>query len=190
MKKWAFVILPFLVCCKSKKNQAEENGSFPVLSFIQSQVAHVDSSLYSIMKIETVDSTHDTSYIRREDFRKAANDFLSLPDIASKKWKDDYVESRQFDQDLGLVVLEYTPKDDKAEIRREQVYIQPGNGEEDKVERIIIDKVFREGNTVIHKNMLWKVDSHFQVATSTEKPGSAEQIKTVRVTWKDYATSK
>ncbi|MCW3074306.1 MAG: hypothetical protein JWP69_1375 [Flaviaesturariibacter sp.] len=180
MKWWLCPVLVLLVCCKGKKKEEEKPGSFPVLSYIKSQVAHVDTSLYSIIKVVTVDSTSDTTYIRREDFRKEARDFLELPDIASGKWKDDYTEEKSYDPLLELAVLVYTAKEADATIEKEQVYIQPGNGEEDKVKTLIIDQV--TGTT--RKNLVWNVDSHFQIVTRTSKEDGSEQNVITKVIWK------
>src|SRR5215213_5126645 len=99
----------FLLCCKSKKEKEEENPSFfPALSFIKSQVAQVDTSIYRIIKIVQKDSTvADTTYLKREEFRKEAKDFLLLPDISSDKLKNDYTESKWYDENLQQVVLNY-----------------------------------------------------------------------------------
>ncbi|MDB5253185.1 MAG: hypothetical protein JWP27_2354 [Flaviaesturariibacter sp.] len=183
MKAWPFLILTLLVCCKSKKAE-EPSGSFPVLSFIQSQVAQVDTSLYNITKVVTVDSTSDTSYLRREDFRKAAQDFLSLPDIASKKMRNGYTEERTYDQLLEMAVLTYTARDDDQPVRKEQVFIQPGNGDPDQVKKLIIDVEDGAGATAVRKNLIWNVGGSFQVVTGTTGPDGREKMVTTRVTWK------
>jgi hypothetical protein len=185
MKAWPFLLLTLLVCCKSKKKE-EPSGSFPVLPYIQSQVAQVDTSLFNIMKVVTVDSTSDTTYIRREDFRKAAQDFLSLPDISSPRISDGYTEDKSYDQLLELAVLTYTPKaddknvDDKP-VRKEQVFIEPGNGEPDLVKKLIIDVVDKGG---MQKNLIWNVGSNFQVVSATTGPDGREKLVTTRVSWK------
>jgi hypothetical protein len=187
MKIRTLVILLLFIACKSKKKntEADAGGSFPVLALIKSQVANVDTSIYTITMTEKKDSLDgDTVFLKREEFREAAKDFLSIPDISSAKYKDDYTETKDFMQDLGLVVLEYAAKDADAEIRKEQVYIEPGTEGEDKVDRIIIDKVYKEKNAIVHKNMVWKINSHFQVATSTEEPGKPEQTTIRTVRWK------
>src|SRR5688572_16082441 len=107
------VILLSLVSCNNKKNiPSDENASFfPVLSFIKSQVAHVDTSVYRIIKVTKVDSLIDTSFLKREEFKEAAKDFLNLPDISSDRLKDDYKETELYDQDLEQVVLNYMPSE-------------------------------------------------------------------------------
>jgi hypothetical protein len=186
MKIRTIIILLVFIACKNKtKNtDAEPGGSFPVLSLIQSQVAHVDTSIYTITMTVKKDSVAgDTVFLKREEFREAAKDFLTIPDISSKKWKDDYVETKDYMQDLGLVVLDYTAKEPDAEIRKEQVYIEPGPEGEDKVNRIIIDKVYKEKNAIVRKNMVWKMNSHFQVATNIQEPGKPDQTTIQTVRW-------
>src|ERR1043166_9497879 len=90
--------LVIFVGCKQKE-KTEKEKFYPILSIIKSQVAHIDTSLYSIRRIEYIDSSHsDTTYIKREDFKAAAHDFLSVPDIADPKYADRYTEDKQFDE--------------------------------------------------------------------------------------------
>ena len=79
MKKWTFIpllALIFTACQSEKTEEGQEKTFFPVLSYLNSQVAHVDTSLYCIVKITTVGDKSDTVYLKREEFRKAAADFL------------------------------------------------------------------------------------------------------------------
>ena len=84
MKKWLSIFfIAFLAGCNSENEEEDQNAQFfPVVSYLNSQVAHVDTSLYRIIKIVTVDGVSDTSYIPREQFRNEAKDFISIPDIA------------------------------------------------------------------------------------------------------------
>jgi hypothetical protein len=187
MKIWTIIILLVVISCKSKKKDTEENGSFPVLALIKSQVANVDTSLYSIVMTVSKDSISDTVYLKREQFREAAKDFLDLPDIGNEKWKDKYTESRLYDQALQMIVLDYTAKDPDEEIRSEKVYIEEGGDGETNVKTIVIDKLYKEGNSLIQKNMIWGMDSHFQVATSIETPGKPDRTTIRKVTWSTFA---
>ena len=86
------ILIASLFSCKQKEKSKNEKF-FPVLSFIQSQVADIDTSLHSIRKLVYVDSLRtDTIYIHREQFREAAKDFLSIPDLSSSKYEDRYTE--------------------------------------------------------------------------------------------------
>jgi hypothetical protein len=187
MKIWTIIILLAVCSCKNKKKASEENGSFPVLALIQSQVAHVDTSMYSIIMTESHDSTKtDTVYLKREQFRDAAKDFLSIPDISKKEWKDKYTESKLFDENLNMIVLDYSANDPDEEIRSEKVYIEQGADGETNVRTIVIDRIYKEGNSIIQKNMIWGIDSHFQVATSIETPGKPDETSIKKVLWSTF----
>ncbi|HVE61936.1 MAG TPA: hypothetical protein VNA26_08955, partial [Chitinophagaceae bacterium] len=172
-----FFVAVGILSCKNKKEDEGDKSFFPVLSFITSQVADVDTSVYPILKIVTVDSLSDTAYIKREEFRQYANDFLTMPDISEKKWNDGYNETKLYDEDLKRVILNYMPKDVNKEIRRQEVMIEPGQQSDDKVRTIIIDRVLTNEDSIVQKNMLWQVDKHFQVVTVTNKNNQPEKIQ-------------
>lgn len=180
-----FLILALLVigACKNRK-KIEGEKFFPVLSFIKSQVAQVDSSLNSIRRYVYVDSTRtDTFYIPREDFRAVAADFLSLPDLADPEFSDRYTEEKMFDETLNSVLLTYTPvKPEKEIIQRQEVLIKPG-ATEDRITNIIISLSSGNRDSAVQKRMLWKVDESFQITTTRQKLGQPETTLTEKVIW-------
>jgi hypothetical protein len=172
-------------CKNQKSNQQDESSFFPVLSFIKSQVAHVDTSVYRIIKIVKTDSTSDTTFLKREEFREAANDFLSIPDISSKELKDDYTETKLFVQDLDQVALSYMPKKPDKEITRQEVMIKP-DSDGDKVQSIFINQINSSKNGSIHKILFWEVDKQFKIVTLTQLPDQPEKTETVEVIWNNF----
>jgi hypothetical protein len=191
MNKWILVSLSLLLfaCNNEEENANEGSDFFPVISFLKSQVAHVDTSLYRIIKITTVGDRSDTTYIRREDFRKEASDFLSIPDITKKRLRKDYKETEMYDESLGAVILSYMPTEEDAEIRRQEVVIKP-NPEGDKVTSIFIDQLTEKGKATVRKNMLWMVDRRFQVVTIGQNPDGTEKIEKLQVVWNDYPSAE
>ena len=178
-------VILFVTClaaCKSKDKQTKE-AFFPILSFIKSQVAHIDTSLYQITKLTSIDSTWDTAYIRREDFRKYAGDFLQLPDLSDKKFAGKYDESKFFDASLNRAIITYTPKDKEQEIQREEVMIEPNSETGDKVKNIIVDKLINSKESSIKKRMLWNVDESFQVTTIIQQQGREDSTNTIKIQW-------
>ena len=178
-------VILFVAClaaCKSKDKQTKE-AFFPILSFIKSQVAHIDTSLYQITKLTSIDSTWDTAYIRREDFRKYAGDFLQLPDLSDKKFAGKYDESKFFDASLNRAIITYTPKDKEQEIQREEVMIEPNSETGDKVKNIIVDKLINSKESSITKRMLWNVDESFQVTTIIQQQGREDSTNTIKIQW-------
>ncbi len=189
MKKYFALLFPFMLAvsaCKSKKEEPEKKF-VSVLSLIESQVAQVDTSLYSIIKIEQKDSLPaDTTYIRREEFRAAAKDFLSIPDLSDKKVAKRYKEETLFDETINRVVITYTPQNpDKEEIQKQELLVKPNAATGDKVNNIIINRVISNRDSFMKQNMLWRMDKSFQVATIIQKPGKPEKTTTVKVTWNE-----
>jgi hypothetical protein len=84
----------------------------------------------------------DTTYLRREDFRAAAQDFLALPEITTKALQKKYAETKLYDQDLKKVIISYLPKDraDYQTVTREDVIIEPNSGGGDQVQSFILKR--------------------------------------------------
>ncbi|HEX2607456.1 MAG TPA: hypothetical protein VHK91_08755 [Flavisolibacter sp.] len=191
MNKLGFwLLLLFAASCASKKSEDEkkEGAFFPVVSYLKSQAKAIDTSLYRIMKIETTGPVSDTQYIRREEFKTYAADFLNLPDITSSKWKDDYKEDKIYDEDLKSVILTYTTSEAENPIRREDVMLNgsPNEYGNSEVHTIIINKMETEDDLTTEKNMVWYVNKRFIIVTKTQKGTQPEQVKKLQVIWNDF----
>ena len=173
-------------CKNGKKEKKEDEQFFPVLSFIKSQVAHVDTSLYSIRKVVYVDSTRsDTTFFNRDQFRQLASEFLSLPDLTDPKYQKRFAEKRSFDESLNRAMFIIEPLDpSKEDIQRQEVLIRP-DPPDDKVTSIIIDYAISNRDSSVQKRMLWQVDRSFQVTTIRQLPGQQETTSTYKVIWND-----
>src|SRR5262245_45910731 len=180
----AFVILSIISC--GEKPKGTEEAFFPVLSYIKSQVADIDTSLYSIRKLIVVDSLKtDTIYLHRENFRDEARDFLTAPDISAPAYRKRYVEEKLFDETLNRVLLTYTPLNpDKEEIQREEVLIKP-DPSGDKVTNIIINSVINTRDSSVQKKLLWKVGESFQSTITRQLAGQPEKTSIVKVIWNE-----
>ena len=166
--------------CRQKKNDV-----FPALDFIKGQVAHVDTSLYSIIKlVPTSDSTYDTTYVKREDFKALAKDFLETPDI-SKKFGGKYTEERMMNNDLGLAVFIATTNDEDLEVRRQEVRIKPeeSNGSNDEIKSVYIEKTKNNNDSSVTKRLTWYTDNRFQIVTITQRKNEKEKSSVMEVVW-------
>lgn len=178
-----------LAACKEKKKEEEKSSAekfFPAIPYIKSQVAHVDTSLYSIRVITPVDSVReDTSFIRREQFADIARDFLSLPDISTSEYSDRYKESEAFDETINRLQLLYTPvKEEEEFIKTQQVSIQP-DPSGDKVVSIYFSTGISNKDSLVEKRLIWVVDQSFQVTTIRQLVGQPETTSTVKVVWNE-----
>ena len=180
----AFILLFTIACGRNEKDNKEP--FFPVLSYIKSQVADIDTSLYAIRKLIFVDSIRtDTIYLHRGNFREEARDFLSVPDISSSAFRKRYVEEKLFDESLNRVLLTYLPLNpDKEEIQRQEVLIKP-DPSGDKVTNIIINSVINNRDSSVQKKLLWKVGESFQTTITKQLAGQPEKTSIVKVIWNE-----
>ena len=189
MKTYLFFLwylLLFTLSCKQKPKE-EEKKFISVLSLIEKQVAHIDTSLYAITRVVYSDSLHsDTAYIRREDFRSVAKEFLDIPDLSEKKVAKQYMEETRYDELLNRVIITYKPiNSDGGEIKKQEIQVTPDLATGDKVNNIIINRVINNRDGFLQKDMLWQIDKSFQVVTTTRQPGQPEKITTTKVTWNE-----
>lgn len=189
MKKYIFflsaIIFIYPSCKQNKKDKQED--FFPVLPFIQNDVADVDTAFYPIIKIVSKDNMKDdTIFVKREDFRELANEFLQLPDLTQKKFKKRFVEEKFFDKSLNRAIITYRPKiPENEEIQRQEILIFP-DYEASKVKSLIIEKSIYSHDSSVQKRMLWQVGKSFQITTLIQKPGTGETHTTIKVVWNDY----
>lgn len=178
-------LLIVLIACKSKEKKTD-TSYFPVLTVIKGQVNHVDTSLYQIMKFTPIDSVRtDTEYIRREDFRALAKDFLEIPDITEPVYQGRFEESRILDKDLNRVLITYIPNDPSKElIQRQEVLVIPSEGI-GTMDNVIVNYFSNTRDSSVEKKMLWKMNQYFQVTTIKQKPGMPETITTTKVVWNE-----
>src|SRR5690606_2788556 len=189
MKNAFFTLLPailLLSCSGDKKPKEEAPSLFPVNSFILSQVAHVDTSLYSIRKIEPrKDGGNDTTYFQREQFRSLAREFLDLPDLTRDKFEGRYTKESRFDEMLNRLIITMLPVNPREEeIQRAEVLIQP-DPSGDRVTSIIIDTYMSNRDSSVQKRLLWQVDESFQVAIIKQLKAQPETTSTYRVVWNE-----
>ncbi|MBS1758586.1 MAG: hypothetical protein JST23_00580 [Bacteroidetes bacterium] len=180
-----FLILTVNIGCKTEKKSSPKKY-ISTLSLIKAQVAHVDTSLYSIIKIETRDSLKpDTTYIPREQFAEAAKDFLTIPDLSNPKIAKLYNEESLYDDAINRVTITYTPIDGKnEEVQKQEVSVLP-DPSGDKIKSIYIDKEIINRDSSLKKIMFWETDKSFQITTLLQKPAMPETSITTKVIWSD-----
>ena len=178
-----------LVSCKSKRSKPEVPAAdiFPVNDYLKGQVAKLDTSLSSFIKIETTDGHSDTTPIKNSEVRQYSKDFLTLPDIASKELKDDYEVTHLYDEDLDAFAFTFTTKEDHP-VKSEHVILDPQQNADGKndIKSIFIDLWKNSGDSSIRKNMLWEAGKNFQITTTTDVPGKGEKINKLKIIWNGF----
>ena len=181
-------IITLLTACGNQKAAEEEvadGAFFPVVSYLKGQVAHIDSSLYTLIQVTKWDNRNDTVYIERKDFKAVAEPFTSLPDITNGKLKGKYRESRLYDETLDRFIITYTPRehDEELEILRQDVVITPNTGDGDKVESIYIERQQTRGDSTVQQKMSWEVATGFTIRSIIQKEAAPERLQNTGVTW-------
>ncbi|HWR33633.1 MAG TPA: hypothetical protein VN451_08910, partial [Chitinophagaceae bacterium] len=142
MKYISALLLFFFVfsSCKQQKKQPDKKY-VSVLSLIKEQIAHVDTSLYAIIKVVSTDSLHsDTFYIKREEFEAEAKEFLAIPDLSDKKIAKHFKEETLYENSINRVVITYTPENpDEEIIQKQELLVIPDALTGDRVTNIIIN---------------------------------------------------
>jgi hypothetical protein len=178
-----------LLGCKTKKAKPEVAAAdiFPVNDYLKGQVARMDTSLASYIKIETMDGHSDTTPIKNTEVKLYAADFLTLPDIASKELKDDYDVTHLYDEELDAFAFTFTTKEDHP-VKSEHVILDPQQNAEGKnnIKSIFVDLRQKSEGASVRKNMLWEAGKNFQIITTTDAPGAAEKIKKLKVVWNGF----
>lgn len=191
MKYPLFILLLLLLIggfsCRQKDKGPAKNY-ISVVSLIRANVAHVDTSLYSIMKVEYTDSLHtDTSYIPREQFADAAKDFLDIPDLSDPKVAARYKEDPAVhDEMLNRVIITYTPVNpEKETYKKQELLATPVPGADAKINDIIIVREISNRDSFFQQKMLWQMNRSFQVVTTRQQPGKPEIRTTTKVSWNE-----
>jgi hypothetical protein len=191
MRNYVTVMLAvfFLISSCKPKEKEEPKKFISVLSLIEKQVAHIDTSLYSIRKYVIHDSLHiDSSYVNRENFREVAKEFLEIPDLSDPKVAKRYKEETRYDALTNWVIVSYIPVNPKKEdIQKQEIIVIPNVATGDKVNNIIIERLISNKNGYLSKKMYWQTDKNFLITTTSQKPGEPEIVTTTKVIWDEYS---
>jgi hypothetical protein len=192
MKTCLFVLIIlniFLLACKDKDKPGEGDQAISAVSIIKGQLNGLDTSLYQITKIETTnipDQTQgvpDTTVIRREDIRKFAQPFLSLPDITTDNYSKKYTEEKLIDAEQSTLNITATAKDENAEIQRQIIVAGIADLSSGKVKNIFIERNQPSADSTLEQKLLWEIDRSFMITTIIQKENQPEKVHRVRISW-------
>jgi hypothetical protein len=176
------LIVILFVACKEKKETKQE-PPISALSIIKGQLNELDRSLYSIIKYETADNIADTAYLRREEVRKYAEPFLSLPEIADKEYYKNYTEERLIDAQQETLNITSTAKNENEEIQKQIIVIKLSDVSSGTVQSIFIDRYISSKDSTIEQKLFWEVDKYFSIGSIIEKENKPDKTHFTKVTW-------
>ncbi len=179
-----FIFL-FLIACAGSTHTKEEKTSnqdlafYPTVAYITEQVAKVDTQPLAVFKYTVTGNQTDSAIIPKEEFRKAAGEFLT-PDISAAPLKRMYTETLLHDETTNTVTITYSANEENAEIRKTEIYVNPGN---DKVKGIYIEKLKTSGDSSVIKKLYWKTDRNFQVISIVRKNNQPQATLHQKYVW-------
>ena len=176
-------ILFFPVSCKEKKEETKE-PPISALSIIKGQLNHLDTSFYQLMKFETQNGKTDSTYIKREEVRALATDFLSLNDISQADYFENYEEVRLIEADQNTLSITSTAKKTSEEIQKQIIIIPLDEVASGKVESIYIDRWAQINDSSIQQKLFWQIGQYFRIGSIIQQGNEPEIIHTLKVTWK------
>jgi hypothetical protein len=171
-----------IISCKGKKDELDKQD-ISVLSIIKGQINHLDTSFYQIKKIETKDGKTDSSFLKREEVRSFAKDFLSLPDITGKNFNEKYTEEKLIDNSQNSLSIISTAKNDELEIRKQIIIVPINELATGKVQSIFFDRYVENKDSSIEQKLFWQVDKFFQIGTIIVKGNQPEKVNFLKVSW-------
>lgn len=145
---------------------------FPLLSFLKGEIRAVDSLPVGIKVYRTINGHTDSGYIKPGEFHTLAEEFLT-PELEEEKFRNIYNESSFYDRGSKSSTFYYETQDQVAKVKRIDI-ITKATDTYDKVTSIFIEKMDRQGDSVIFKKLMWKPGQEFQVI---------EDKRVTRVVW-------
>jgi len=143
----------------------------------------LDTSLYSIIKYEKTDNITDTVYLKRDEVRKFAAPFLTLPEISDKEYYENYTEERLIDAQQETLNITSTAKNENAEIQKQIMVITLADVSSGKVQSIFIDRYIPSKDSTIEQKLFWEVDKYFSIGRIIEKENQPDKTHFTKVTW-------
>ena len=153
----------------------------PVTDYIRGEIKKLDSLPVGILKRSTVGSKTDSGYIKLEQFRQLAQQFLA-PELERGRFERSFAESSFYDQSTELLTFTYQATDPASIVRRVDVLISPSLTL-DKVKSIYLEKAWKSGDTAINSKLYWKAGASFQVATEKVAAQQVLPMEQLKVIW-------
>jgi|SRR5688572_5710328 len=176
------LIVILFASCKEKK-EANQEAPISALSIIKGQLNHLDTTLYGITKYETADNTTDTTYLTRDEIKKVAAPFLSLPEIADKNYYENYTEERLIDAQQETLNITSTAINENAEIQKQIIVIALADVSSGKVQSVFIDRYIPSKDSTVEQKLFWEIDQYFSIGSIIEKVNQTEKTRFTKVVW-------
>jgi hypothetical protein len=165
-----------------KNNPDDTVNIFPVTSFLKAQLKRIDSMPVTPLKIITENGKSDSIWLKREDIRINATQFLS-PLIDSSTMTSLFSEKSFLDQTMNAFTFSYDPKTklpDSINLTHWDVYMNP---QTKNIYRIYLVKEKNDSGANIITQLTWVVNKWYSIRTISQLPNAQPKIKEEKMIW-------
>lgn len=180
------------VACKQKPKQPAEgdlaaqdslanNKYLPVADFIKMDITRVDSFSGGILRKVSIEGKKDSGYIQLPEFHKLASQFL-IPELDSASFQKHFKEHSLMDETTQMVNFIYSPTGPAGTLQNVMVYLTPSL-QNDKVNRIYMEREFNSGDTAISQKLTWKMQAYCYIVTIRQPKNGPAVTSMEKVVW-------
>lgn len=178
-----FICMLTLLACNSsnpaEKNEDLDKTFFPIAGTIIAELKNIDSLPIAIIKYTTSGELRDTVIFDKKNMRTVADELIR-PDISLPESKKYYKETVFMDNTTNSVTMSYVTEDEKPEVRKIEVTIDPDN---QRVRSIYVEKLNRYDDSTKVRKMIWTPGKNLQVISLINEKNGGEKIRTEKYEW-------
>ena len=191
---WIFLLFTCsIAACKNKEQSTPPSGSeavpndkepksyLPIASFINEDIRNVDAFAAGILLKTKTGQKTDSFFIKPEEFKNIAREFL-VPDLDSSIFYNEFSEESIADQASQTINFIYTSRSDKTILRKAIVYATPSQANY-KISRIYMEKQNQSGDTTIIQKLTWKIKQYFIITEIRQTSQGLNSVITRKATW-------
>jgi hypothetical protein len=157
---------------------------FPVTSFLEGQMAELDSLQITFLHIITVKEKTDSVWERRENIRPLLKPFLAEK-IDTGNLTSLFKVTKFNDQTINAITFTYEPVKplpDSVSLRHWDLYINPETG---KVSKVYILREVNEAGKKYTQQLTWQTGKWAKINTLSDNVnGITEVVKEDKVVWR------
>lgn len=169
----------FLLFFAACSHSTEEKIHFPIKTFLEEELAKIDSLPIAIILTRETKAKSDTSVVDKKEFRALAMQLIGI-DFQEKKYKNNYQELVLEDAALGNISIGYTTVDPDLPIRKIELNIDASSN---KIKSIFAERQEDDEDKLLIRKILWTSATELMVNTSFYKDGQLLNNLTERYNW-------
>ena len=155
-------------------NTKDSAGTYlPIAGLLNEDMRRVDSFASGILYKSSIGNKKDSAFIQFPQFKELAAQFF-LKDLDSTRFNDQFSETSLMDESTRQLNFIYTAKDSTSTLRQVITYVSPSLAT-DNIDRIYMETMSNQGDTLVEKRFTWKFRKYFYVITR-KQPATGEPV--------------